>query len=110
MKAQDLDVGFANRQRYAAWAVNRVPAVAGVYALTNVYDQIAYVGESQDLRRRMLDHLNNPRMTRSTDSTLVHSFCFIVCDENEIKRKEQALLTAYKFHTGLLPPLNRAGP
>lgn len=110
MRAADLDLGFANRQRFTRWAANNVPSVAGVYALATVYDEVAYVGESTDLQRRMLDHLDNPRMARTMDGTLTHWFCFVVCGESGLKRREQALLTAYKFQTGNLPPLNRAGP
>ena len=107
---QSLDSRFTRRARFARWAELDVVGAAGCYALANVYDEVLYVGQSVDLRRRFIQHLDDRGKTGPTENGLAHWFYCFEVPASELKRTEDALLSRHKFHTTQLPPLNRAGP
>lgn len=64
------------------------PASSGVYAIYN--SGWLYVGETNDLQRRLLEHFDgdNPRITRAAPS----GFIFEVCDQFARMRRQAALI------------------
>lgn len=110
MKIQKLSSRFASSVRFELSAALRVPTESGCYALANVYDDVLYIGLSEDLHRRFEQHLSNPRMTGLTSLGLAHSFYYFYVPVTDLKTTEDQLLSRYKFNEGQLPPLNRAGP
>ena len=88
----------------------RVPESPGCYAITNIYDDILYVGQSINLSQRMSQHLSNPRMTEPTNLGLGTWFYYELWPSSEINAIETRLLFNHKAVEGLLPPLNRIGP
>lgn len=110
MKVSLLHSRFTRRERFARWAELDVSEVPGCYALANVYDEVLYIGQSLNLRRRFLQHLDDRTKTGPTSNGLAHWFYFLEVRASDLKRAEDALLSQYKFHTTQLPPLNRAGP
>ena len=110
MKIRDLDQRFTDRARFALWDRNAVTKRSGCYALTNVVDEVIYIGETTDLRMRFEQHRADPRMDGIPAIGHAHWFYFFTCSEIELIRTEDSLLTKHKFSTGSLPPLNRKGP
>ena len=110
MRVQLLDSRFASRSRFARWSEFDVVESSGCYALANVNDEVLYVGQSANLRRRFIQHLDDRGKTGSTAKGLAHWFYYFEVRASELTRTEDALLSRYKFHTTQLPPLNRAGP
>ena len=82
----------------------------GCYMLTNIYDDIIYIGQTKHLSERMDQHLKDPRMTRPTKLGLVNWFAFWLRDEASLKSEEDQLLFRFKLLEGHLPELNRLGP
>ena len=110
MRVQTLDSRFTSRARFARWAELDVVGAAGCYALANVSDEVLYIGQSANLRRRFIQHLDDRGKTGSTAKGPAHWFYYFKVPASGLKRTEDALLARYKFHTTQLPPLNRAGP
>lgn len=110
MKVTSLDPRFTARARFALWDRNEVTADSGCYALTNVVDDVLYVGKTSDLRQRFEQHRAVRRMDGNRSIGLTHWFYFFTCPESELTRIEDGLLAKHKFNTGSLPPLNRKGP
>jgi len=88
----------------------RVPSHSGCYMLSNIYDEVLYVGKSKNLCVRMQQHLDDSRMTSNTSLGLVSWFNYRLWTPDEIDKMEMQLLFDFKAHEGQLPTLNRAGP
>ena len=110
MKITSLDRRFTSRARFALRDRNDVSMSSGCYALTNVIDEVLYVGETTNLRRRFEQHRGDRRMNGNSTIGVTHWFYFFTCPESELIRIEDGLLSVHKFNTGSLPPLNRKGP
>ena len=80
-------------------AINRIPEKRGVYQL-NSDSGTLYHGQSNNLRRRLLEHLN------STDSCIqkVTKFCYQETDDPE--GLETRILKNFRDKYGKLPPCN----
>ena len=89
--------GF-NRQTLLT--VNEVGAVYGLFqwnAARNVYECL-YVGQTDNLRRRLGEHFNNPPIAGST-----HFFAEVVTTQLQRDIREQELITEFN------PPGNTVG-
>ena len=86
------------------------PPVAGCYCFANIHDDVLYIGQTDNLQRRLGQHLGDPRMTSRTDLGLVSWFYYIELPERDLRVTEQRLVSDYKFREGSLPPLNRMMP
>ena len=82
----------------------------GCYALTNIYDDVIYIGQSKHLSERMDQHLKDSRMAQVTKLGLASWFAFWLSDEATLKSEEDQLLFKFKLLEGHLPELNRLGP
>lgn len=110
MRVSMLDPRFTSRFRFERRSEFDVVDSSGCYALANVNDEVLYVGQSTNLRRRFIQHLDDREKTGPTVGGLAHWFYFFEVPTSELKRTEDALLSRYKFLTTQLPPLNRVGP
>ena len=110
MKVSTLDRRFTERARFALWDRNAITESSGCYALANVVDEVLYIGETNNLRRRFEQHRSDHRMNGNPTIGQTHWFYFFTCPESERTRTEDGLLSVHKFNTGSLPPLNRKGP
>ncbi len=110
MKALDVDNGMEKNvpfQRKDAW---RVPKSAGCYVITNAYRDVLYIGETNNLRRRMGEHLDDGRITKPTPIGRAVWFHYKLIAAIDTKDAEDRLLMRYTTIIGRLPVLNRAGP
>lgn len=80
--------------------LQQVPAQEGVYELANGSYSIIYIGRSDDLNRRLREHLN----TADPCLKAAAFFRFEVTWRSEAR--EQELLTEYIRLYGMLPPCN----
>lgn len=81
---------------------------SGCYVLSNFDDEVIYIGQSVNLRRRMQEHLNNPRMTGMTRLGFVAWFCYELWGAGKIAHVESDMLMNYWLaNKRRLPPLNR---
>jgi len=87
-----------SRQRF-------VPAASGCYVLTTFLGVVLYIGLSNNLQRRMGEHLDNPDKTGETELGRAVLFHWIEGDNtNQIER---TWLNIHLQNEGILPVLNR---
>ncbi|MCY3992852.1 MAG: GIY-YIG nuclease family protein [Caldilineaceae bacterium] len=110
MRIEDLSPNLSNRVQFRLSEALRVPDSSGCYALTNIYDEVIYIGQSLNLNQRMQQHLDTSRMTKTTSVGLAVWFYFGLLPPEKIKGIELQLIFNYKAVEGNLPPLNRRGP
>jgi GIY-YIG catalytic domain-containing protein len=84
--------------------VNRVSRVWGTYELGNRLRNIIYIGRSDNLRRRLMEHLN------SSDECIQKAFYFRFDDgcsgERQCCYAERRELITYRDEHGRLPECN----
>ena len=110
MKVVELNADFGDRVPFRLSDSIRVSESSGCYALTNIYDDVLYIGQSENLQRRMEQHLADARMTTATQMGLPSWFYWVPVVHSELRPLESQLLLQFKATEGKLPPLNRVGP
>lgn len=110
MKITNLRPSLSDRVQFRLSESIRVPEVSGCYALTNIYNNVMYIGQSVNLSQRMQQHLGDPRMTGNTPLGLANWFYYALYPSTEIIAIEDQLLFNFKAAEGQLPTLNRIGP
>ncbi len=56
----------AKRESFRHSSLRFVPETAGCYVLTTFENVVLYIGQAVNIRRRMSDHLDDPRKTEMT--------------------------------------------
>ena len=107
MKVAELKLDFCNEASFSLQFIDRIPDVSGCYVLSNIYKDILYIGMSQNVHRRMREHLNDPRMKQRTSLGFVAWFNYHQLQYEFCYQTEQKLLFQHKFKEGILPILNR---
>jgi len=80
-------------------AIEKIPEIKGVYELA-ASDIVLYIGQSDNLRRRLLEHLN------SLDKCIQRATQFCYQQNQDSEKLEQTLLQNYKQKYGGLPTCN----
>lgn len=80
-------------------AIQTIPEKGGVYELATV-DTILYIGQSDNLRRRLLEHL------ASSDSCILRAKQFCYQESQNPEGFEEQVLSHYKNQYGKLPSCN----
>ncbi len=83
-----------------------VPAGPGCYVLTTFEGLILYVGLTNNLRRRMNEHLDNVAKTRLTDGGRAVLFHWL--EHTSLERVERTWMNMHLLEEGRLPLLNGA--
>lgn len=104
MKVQRLLPPITDHDTFARHCLRFVPKVPGCYVLTTFSGDILYVGLSQDLRRRLGQHLEDPRKTSSC--ALGRAILMHWRKTSELEGTERAWLNQHEVEDGGLPPLN----
>jgi hypothetical protein len=82
-----------------------VPARAGCYVLTTFEMIVLYIGLTDNLRRRMGQHLDNPEKTGLTK--VGRAIFFHWCETGDTRKIERTWFNIHIQHEGGLPELNR---
>ena len=80
-----------------------MPESSGCYALTNINDEVIYIGQSLNLNRRMQQHLDTSRMTKTTSAGLAVWFYYGLLPPEKIEGIELRLIFNFKAVEGKLP-------
>ena len=86
-----------NRERF-------IPAVPGCYALVTIHQEVLYIGLSNNLRRRINEHLDNPSKTGLTAKG--RAVLFFWLETAETNKIERTWLNIHISSEGGLPELN----
>ena len=88
-----------NRDRY-------IPDRPGCYALATFSKMVLYIGLTNNLRRRMNEHLDNPEKTGETKNGRAVFFYWIESDE--VNKIERTWMNIHNLTEGALPEFNKA--
>ncbi len=85
---------------FTSWGVSSVPESEGVYELFDTGKNLIYIGRSDNLRRRLTEHLN------TSDACIKSASYFTYEVTSRSISREQELLAEYKRIHGKYPPCN----
>ena len=86
------------RERY-------IPDKPGCYALATFSKVVLYIGLTNNLRRRMNEHLDNPEKTCETENGRAVFFFWI--ESHEINKIERTWMNIHNLIDGALPEFNK---
>lgn len=110
MKIMEVSPLFKGRLPFRWDANDGVPAVAGCYILATAFDDVLYIGQTNNLRRRMAEHLRSDRMVLPSDAGRAWWFYYALMPASKVVECEQGLLVNHRLADGCWPVLNRCGP
>ncbi len=110
MTVQECAPELNKRIVFNSSAVHFLPDCSGCYCIANVLEEVLYIGQTQNLSARMVQHTKDQRIRQKTTKGLASLFYFCEVPVMDLLNKEKELLGRYIFAEGVLPPLNRQGP
>lgn len=100
-----------SRELFARSSVGMVPEKPGCYALVTHDDIVVYVGQANDLNRRMQDHLASDEKRSRTPWGYARWLYYRLCDVSDLSQLESEWVRQFKLaNRGNLPHFNRAEP
>jgi hypothetical protein len=81
-----------------------IPKSAGCYALTTFTNEVLYIGLTNNLRRKMNEHLDNPNKTKVTE--LGRAVLFYWLESEDTNKVERTWLNTHIQNEGVMPILN----
>ena len=106
MQASSLVPGPAKRVRFNRGQYLIIPQASGCYVISNAWDDILYIGLSNNLRNRFEQHLDNPGKVNPTQAGVAFWFHFLIYDKKKIRKLENSWLQQFQVNEGVLPILN----
>lgn len=82
-----------------------VPASSGCYVLTTFDQTVLYIGLSNNLRRRMNEHLDNAEKTALTKQGRAAFFYWM--ESKDVNKIERTWLNTHIQYEGVIPILNK---
>lgn len=108
----EFDPGFTYRFPLDSWTKTPIsaPIRGGLYAVLGYAGEYLYIGRTRSLRWRKW-RLSGKVISvfSGGDAHSASRFVCMACSREEAKRLVRYSLDVYEQHTGLLPPLHRAG-
>ena len=81
-----------------------IPKSSGCYVLTTFEKKVLYIGLTNNLRRRMNEHLDNPTKTKGTE--LGRAVLFYWLESEDTNKIERTWLNIHIQNEGIMPILN----
>jgi hypothetical protein len=104
MNVTELIPAPVGRESFMRNRYRFVPDVAGCYALTTFTGTILYVGLTNDLRRRMNEHLDSSEKTSETSEG--RAIFFQWWQGEELEKVERTWMNIHIQNEGRLPIMN----
>ena len=104
MKTSQLDPPPNKQESFSRKFSKFIPESSGCYVLSSADNVILYVGLAENLRRRQLQHLDNPQKTLET--SYGRAFYFSWLETPDINRLERTWLHSHMLIEGRMPVLN----
>ena len=99
---------YNNRVPYSLQNRNNVPTLSGVYLITDMYGNIKYVGQANDLRRRYEEHLSYQEPNVELRNFLRNNYAFfqyeVIYYQSNRNSEELRIYRMYR------PPFNHMQP
>ena len=100
----DKQLEFSYADLYAA------PEESGCYVITAFNDTILYIGQSQNIHKRMEQHLGNNVKRRKTPWGVAFWLYYKLCDERDLGSLEKGWVNKHIIKEGKLPFFNKVRP
>lgn len=107
MEIEDLGEPILTRVEFSKMKIPLIPKVSGVYILTTYFHSILYIGVSNNLQRRIIEHLSNPIKLNLTPLGKVYWLFFKQCPQKEYRRRERGWILQHQLFEGVLPYFNK---
>ncbi len=104
MKLENLSPPPLLREPFRRSRERFIPARSGCYALCTYDKDVLYVGLANNIRRRIVQHLDSPQKTES--SKFGRAVFVYWLETNDINKVERTWLNINLIQEGRLPPLN----
>ncbi len=104
MKVSELTPYPAHTETFKRSRQRFIPAESGCYVLTTFLGDVLYIGLSNNLRRRMGEHLDNPDKTNET--ALGRAVLFHWSEGKNMNQIERTWMNIHIQSEGVLPILN----
>lgn len=107
MKVEDLKPLPKEKTSFKLSSFKLIPKQAACYIITNSEGDILYIGLSDNLFNRFLQHLGNPEKTNPTTFGKAIWFYYLVYDPINLPKLERTWLNQFAAIHGGLPVLNK---
>lgn len=105
MKVSALTPSPANHEPFKRSRARFIPESSGCYVLATFEQSILYIGLTNNLRRRITEHLDSPAKTLPTPGGRAVLVYWI--ENSDINKIERTWLNIHIQHEGTLPSLNK---
>ena len=109
MKISALVPACTTKVEFAERLIILVPTKPGCYALSNVNEEILYIGQG-DLGTRMKSHLRDPEKTTVTRLGKAFFFHYRITPEIALNKIERGWVQQHEDMEGEMPILNKIKP
>ena len=110
MKVKDLCKPSIRRVEFSKKSQHIVPCKSGAYVLSTYFEEILYIGVSQNLQRRMLEHLNDQAKVENTPLGKAFWISYLLCSEKDFRFYEKGWIFAFQLAEGKRPYYNKIDP
>lgn len=110
MLALELNPAPKCRLKFSYAQIDWVPKASGGYSLVAFENQILYIGQAVNIRRRIEDHLGNEEKREKTPYGKIFWLSYFLCSEMELNEIENGWANQYKLKHGELPFFNKVSP
>lgn len=107
MKISDIVPSPSLRVQFKLLYYKQVPSVEGCYILTTFELDILYIGLSENLSIRFMQHLDNEQKTKPTKLGKATWFYYLPYSKMNLPKLERTWLNQYVTNHGELPILNK---
>ncbi len=110
MNVNKLSLPPKDKTKFCLSNYHKVPKKSGCYVLTNYDEDILYIGQAVDMRRRFEEHLDDPKKTRATSKGHAFWFHWLEWDKMKLNSLEGGWANFYKATEGERPIMNLIDP
>ena len=107
MNVSDLGPKVVLRETFSMAYLKRVTSQGGTYVLTNFSGEILYIGVTNNIKRRMKEHLNSEKYSVVTPQGASYWFYYRVSKEEKCFAIERGWLNQVILSEGYFPYFNK---
>ena len=110
MLVSDLLPKADGKVKFNYSALDKSPAESGCYIITTFDGTILYIGQSDNIRRRMEEHLDEKEKTKETPWGVSFWLYYKLYDKTKLNELEREWTNEYKLKMGKRPHFSKNDP
>ena len=99
----------SNKIEYSLTKVKTLPLAYSIYLLTSYTGCIAYIGSTNNIRRRIYEHLVSSKFIKSTNSPVIYWVYFFKTSAKKFPQ-ERGVINQFILNKGTHPYYNKIYP